>query len=99
MKQNERLVKEMPSLMQIQYGLNTLRIFPHQKRYHFIGKYLPAEGVIGKDRCSILFSKPGMRPTELYQLVFLALEKTSVQKKVNYPWLMQSNLVDQSQQI
>jgi hypothetical protein len=31
LKQNERLVKEMPSLMQIQYGLNTLRFFPHKK--------------------------------------------------------------------
>ena len=32
MKQNKRVVKVMASLMQIQYGLNTLRFFPSSKK-------------------------------------------------------------------
>jgi hypothetical protein len=42
MKQNERLVEEMPSLMQIQYVLNTLRFFfLHQKNVTTLSDTVP----------------------------------------------------------
>ena len=67
-EQNERLLKEMPALMQIQYGLNTSPLFSLIKNVTALpentSQRSQRRGVIGKDRCPILFSEPGMRPIE-----------------------------------
>jgi hypothetical protein len=85
MKQNERLVEEMPSLMQIQYVLNTLRFFSFIKKtlplYQILCLSLSGGALLEKNAVRFFSQNLGC-VRQNSTSYFLALKETSVQKKL-----------------